>query len=182
MDVAVRHPAGVSLSRVGDEVAGELGSARSIRGDERLSEAVPRMEDLLRERAQEIAEEHLDRLRPAHVGDRRLHADEVIRRPEDVVGRHLQRQIPIVRFGREGKTEIPDRRAGVDAIEEIVDADRAHDRGLASRAVVHDQDVREVGGVLEVDLEGPFLEVVATRLAHGPLEVDIDDLAAENHV
>jgi len=177
VDVAVGDAARGALARIGHEVAGDRRVA-DVGGDQGLADAIARMEDLLAERAQEVAKEEIDG-GPARVGDGRLHANGRLRRFENVVRGDRDGLIGVVESRREREAEVPHHGARVDPVEQVVHARSPDDCGVAIATVVQDDDARVVGGVLEVDHEGPLLEEVPARLAGGPHQIHVDQVAAE---
>ena len=165
VDVAVRHAARDVLAAVGDEVARVAGAARCTarsstartRRDERLAEAVRRLEQLAPGRSRS--------------GTRRSRCRAAARRGSCTVVSMRTYVAPAARgcsrsatsTGRSVssaprgnvKPKPATDRARVHEVEQVVGAGRAHDRRLAVGAVVQDVTLGVVGGVLDVDARRP---------------------------
>src|SRR6185436_9647969 len=144
----------------------------------RLAEAIARQEEAqLARSVHEVAEVYLELAAVAQVLHSRLDTDPVRAGFENVVGQHLDREVDVVRGGRKRQVEAREDGAGIQKVEEVVDAGDTDDRRLPVEAVVQYRDVRVVGGALDVHRRGELLEAVALR-ADAAHEVGIDDLPA----
>ena len=175
VDVAVGDAGGLALAAPGDEVAQVAG-----RCQQRLAEAVARKERLCQAgTADELCEERFDGVYGVDVANGGLHADEVIARGQDVVRCDLHRQVGVVERGRRGEAELGDLRAGVNHVQQVVDAGGPDHGRLSVGAIVDHGDGGVVGGVLQVEAERPLFEGIALRIAWRADEVGVEDLPAE---
>ena len=150
---------------------------RAAGGEQRFIKAHLGLEGLHFARAIQVLDPPHRQVFTAGVDQPRIHGDVGLVRPQAVTGLDLQRQVPVIRAGGEGKAEVAYFRAGIGVLDQVIGAARADLRLLAVGSGMGDSDLGIIGGVLNIDADREFLQVVWQETAVGVFACHINDVA-----